>query len=85
MVCEWPVAAPRAGRGMDEQTAALLVLQRQTKRKGGLEFPADWTTQFPTRFRLGPLGGLGEGYQFVFRTDGKPKKGKWLACSSKCA
>jgi len=50
MVCEWPVAAPRAGRGMDEQTAALLVLQRQTKRKGGLEFPAPRDNPDPDAF-----------------------------------
>jgi hypothetical protein len=79
MVCEWPVAAPRAGRAMDEQAAALLLLQRQTKRKGGLEFPAGGTTRLDA-FPPGPLRGAGEGYQFVFRTDGK-----WLACSSKCA
>src|SRR6266850_2652204 len=36
MVIQWPLAAPRLGGAADEQTAALLVLQRKAKRKGGL-------------------------------------------------
>jgi len=45
---------------MDEQAAALLVLQRKAKRKGGLEFPAERTSSTLTRSRHGPRRGLVE-------------------------
>src|SRR5882724_1692679 len=45
---------------MDEQAAALLVLQRKAKRKGGLELPAERTTSTLTRSRHGPRRGLVE-------------------------
>src|SRR6266481_5863638 len=43
---------------MDEQAAALLVLQRKAKRKGGLEFSAERTTSKLKSFRHGPRRGL---------------------------
>src|SRR5882672_3563129 len=45
---------------MDEQAAALLVLQQKAKRKGGLEFPAERTTSTLTRSRHGLRRGLVE-------------------------
>jgi hypothetical protein len=62
MVCEWPAAAAaaRAGRGMDEQTAALLLLQRKVKRKSGVEFPEGKTPKL-RRFRRKPRRGQPEG------------------------